>query len=456
MKLSVKFVEKLIELKTKVSALAFFFTTKQIFNVKTFVRKEFNMARIIGEQKNISENLFSYEKRLNSPYNRFIDKNPTYVNYYHISDFDTTVDSGWKDTEDLIGPNSSLRFKKIDNFPLYGITQIILQIEDSDGGLDTDYQSECIFLPHTIKPSQNDFFTIIHEDRRNPYLFRITGIDHDTIHPDNFYKAQFVLESTDWNRIDDLNNQTLGNFVCITENIGTEANCIIESDKFVKIQEVQKIYRDLADTYISIFYNERYNSILGEKPCAKLLYDPYLIEFCNRWRLFNEKDKLNTLILSQEIDDNKFAIKYERSVWRYIERNNLELINNFPYYIYPGMRLPYTTFYTWRDERVWILELPLTNIPNTDPTASEIFNDTFVGAVKLNADVEGDYAVLLKRYLRGENLTVYDVPDKINESLLSLEANLDSFFVTPMILYIIKKIINDEINKQSIMDVNDI
>ena len=71
-------------------------------------------------------------------------------------------------------------------------------------------------------------------------------------------------------------------------------------------------------------------------------------------------------------------------------------------------------------------------------------------------DVEGDYAILLKRYLRGENLTVYDVPDKINESLLSLEANLDSFFVTPMILYIIKKIIDDEINKQSIMDVNDI
>ena len=120
------------------------------------------MARIISEQKNINNNVFEYEKRLQSPYNRFIDRAPTYVTLYHISNNDTTVGEGWKDTDGLLGPNSSLRFNKITNFPLYGISQIVPNLDENDQGLDIQYEGECIFLPHTIKPFQNDFFVIEH------------------------------------------------------------------------------------------------------------------------------------------------------------------------------------------------------------------------------------------------------------------------------------------------------
>ena len=76
-----------------------------------------NMARILTEKRNINDNVFEYEKRLQSPYNRYIDKFPTYVTYYHISNDNTTVNEGWKDTEQLLGENSSLRFQKITDFP---------------------------------------------------------------------------------------------------------------------------------------------------------------------------------------------------------------------------------------------------------------------------------------------------------------------------------------------------
>ena len=74
------------------------------------------MARIISEQKNINDNLFEYESRLQSPYNRYIDKYPTYVTYYHTSNAETTVDERWKDSAGILDENSSLRFNKIDDF----------------------------------------------------------------------------------------------------------------------------------------------------------------------------------------------------------------------------------------------------------------------------------------------------------------------------------------------------
>lgn len=408
------------------------------------------MARIISEQKNINNNVFEYEKRLQSPYNRFIDRAPTYVTLYHISNNETTVGEGWKDTDELLGGKSSLRFNKITNFPLYGISQIVPNVDDSDQGLDIQYEGECIFLPHTIKPFQNDFFVIEHVDKTaDTYVFRITSVEFDNIHPDNYYKSNFILENTDPYTIQQLEEQVIGKYECITENIGTEEVCIIETDRLVQIRKVEDIYDNLASTYLSIFYNEKYNCILGDKPCAKLLYDPYLIEFCNKWKLFNKKDRLTTYMFSQEITDNLFRLKYERSVWRYIERNEISLLTNFGYFITPAINLPFTTFALWHDERVWILDIPSGKIPNTDDTANQIIGDDFIFEVKNNADSETAYATLLKRYLRREELTIYDIPDNIYNTLLDLNGNLDYFFTTPMILYIMKQIIHKELTDKT-------
>ena len=315
------------------------------------------MAKILNEKRNINDNVFEYEKRLQSPYNRYIDKYPTYVTYYHVSNDDTTVNEGWQDSEQLLGTNSSLRFQKITDFPLYGISQIVMDINDDDHGLDAGYEGEAIFLPHTIKPLQNDFFVIDHLSTHDVYLFRISTIEFDNIHPDNFYKATFRLEGTDISYIDKIEAQVLNNYVCISENIGTENVCIIEHERYTRINQVKKLYDDVAGTYLSIFYNERYNCLLGEKPCGKKLYDPYMIEFVNKWGLFNDKQRLNTYIFSQEIEDNRFRIKYEKSIWRFIERQDMSLMTNFYYYIYPGVRLPYTTFASWYDQTIYVLDI---------------------------------------------------------------------------------------------------
>lgn len=415
------------------------------------------MARILDEKRNLDNNIFEYEQRLQSPYNRYIDKYPTYVTYYHINNDETTLNEGYQDTEDLLGENSSLRFQKITDFPLYGISQIILNLNDEEQGLDTSYEGEAIFLPHTIKPFQNDFFIINHLERHDSYVFRITAIEFDNIHPDNFYKASFKLESTNSIHIERLENQVVNKYICIADNIGTENQCIIEHERYIQIKKVEDLYENLASTYLSIFYNERYNCLLGEKPCGKKLYDPFLIEFVNKWDLFNQKNRLNTYIFNQEVQDNRFDIKYQKSVWRFIERQDIRLMTNFYYFIYPGISLPYTTFANWYDQTIYVSDISLTF--NTDQDCDRIFLDEFITAVKsdeFDDTLYGDYAILLRSYIRKEKIDVYSVPMTLIDTLLSLNANLDYFFVTPMILYIIKMILNNELKNHTIIGRNEI
>lgn len=198
----------------------------------------------------------------------------------------------------------------------------------------------------------------------------------------------------------------------------------------------------MTQTYLSIFYNERYNCILGEKACGKKLYDPFMIEFVNKWRLFNKKDDITTYFFNQEISDNRFAIKYENSIWRFIERKDISLINNFWYFIYEGMTLPYTTFANWYDQSIYVLDISLQY--NYEENFDKILSDDFIRALTSDEKLSSDYGMLLKSYMTNDKIDIHSVPLTINDSLLSLNANLDFFFITPIILFIIKKILHKE------------
>ena len=108
----------------------------------------------------IDDTLFNYEKRFHSPLSRFIDKSPTFTTYFHIADDATTTDAGFNDVDDYVGSRSPIRYRRIENFPLYGLDQILLQIEDTEQGLDRNYEGEATLINSTITPSQNDFFMI--------------------------------------------------------------------------------------------------------------------------------------------------------------------------------------------------------------------------------------------------------------------------------------------------------
>ena len=399
------------------------------------------MAFFVNEQKMVDENTFMYEERIKSPTSRFVDSTPTFTTYYHIDVDESTTDTGFLDVASIVGHRSPIRFNKIEKFPIYGLDQIVLQIQDEEAGLDSNYEGEAIILPSTIKPVQNDFFLI--PLLKDAYIFRITDIQYDNIMPDNFYKINFKLEYIDQDMIDQVEKQKLDDYVCVLENIGTESNCIIEKSCFTKIEEINKMYHEIIDFYTAMFYNERHNVFLGELELGRFLYDPLQTEFVNKHKLFNEKNNLQTLILTDQYTDPKRKLKYNKSIYKFIELRDTTLLSNFKFTKRPGITVHESSFYRWHDKKIDMLEIPQF-LPDD---ATKIFSDSYVNAIKYNAEVEGEYANLIQRFVRKEELSIKDIPLTLDTELLYLNNSLEIFFFTPIIMYIIREIIKKELKK---------
>ena len=108
----------------------------------------------------VKDNIFQYEERLKSPIRRFQDKTFVPVTYYHINGQKTTTDQGYGDVTEILGKESPVKFEKIEDFPLYGIDQIVLQLSNNDQGLDSEFESDAVVMAGTITPLQNDYFII--------------------------------------------------------------------------------------------------------------------------------------------------------------------------------------------------------------------------------------------------------------------------------------------------------
>lgn len=398
------------------------------------------MAYIINEQKMVEDTTFQFENRFKSPTARFIDTTPVFVTYYHVDIDNTTVDEGFMDVASVIGHRSPIRFNKIENFPLYGMDQIVLNIAEDDQGLDTTWDGDGIVLPKTIKPVPNDFFVI--PTLKDYYIFRVTNIQYDTVMPDNYYKIEFKLEYIDSTKLEEIEKQVLEEHICVLENIGTETNCIIEKSSYQKIKEIEKMYAEIKDLYMAMFYNDRHNVFLCEIEDGKLLYDPLQTYFVNIHKLFNSKNDLSTLILTDQYDDPKRKYKYAKSVYKFLETRDMKLLSMFKYTTRPGTSIRESSFRKWHDRNIEVLDTPMV-IPDE---SNSIFSRDYMEAIKLNAPVESEYASLIQRYLRSEKLTIKDISMELDTELIYLNNSIEVFFFTPFIMYIIRDIIEKELH----------
>lgn len=400
------------------------------------------MPFLVNERKLVEEASFQFENRIKSPASRFIDTTPVFVTYYHLAMDESTVDEGFLDINNTVGNKSPLRFNKIENFPLYGVNQIVLNLQDDDQGLDSSYEDDAIVLPNTIRPLTNDYFTI--PTLKDSYVFKVTNIQYDSIMPDNYYKIEFKLEYIDTVKANELDNQAVKNFNCILENIGTENTCIIENSSYDTIKKIEKMYHNIAEFYSGMFYSEKHNVFLGMTEEGRYYYDPYQTEFVNKHRLFTERNSLTSLILTDQVEDPKRAIKYARSIYRYFELRDMRLLSNFTYLVRSGMTEIESSFYRWHDTTVDIIDYCPRKVG-----ARELLPEEFKVAIKTNCPVDTTYADFIKRYLRSETITINDIPLTLDDDLMYLNRDLEIFFYTPLIMYIIRNIVNDEMKDKT-------
>lgn len=393
-----------------------------------------NMGYIINDKDFINDNIFKFEKRLESQYTIFLDKNPTFVTYYHINNVNSIADSGLLNVEEILGKESPIQFQKINDFPIYGIDQIKLDLSDEDEGLNSSFEGEGIILPNTIKPLPNDYFIISYLDES--YIFMITQIDYDTIKSNNFYRVNFYLKSISNESVKLLENQTLDRFNCIFKNIGTDEKCLIEEDVCDIIVRMNKAYNNIVKRYITLFYSAKFNSLLFND-FSNLIYDKYLTHFVNSNNILNEKDEYNTISLSNQDDGIIFLNEYDESIYPSIEECDIDELRDCRYIYRP------ITY----DQSIFI-QYNMDNVRSTlfiDIGTNHYLPEEYISNILSNSNTYSNIIEeCLVKYFNGK-LTVrhFNIHDF---EKFKVSYTLDDFRQVPIMLYIVRKIVTEHIH----------
>lgn len=387
------------------------------------------MGFIFDEKSFINDNVFLHEEKINSQYTRFLESTPTYVTYYSINNIESTADSGFLGVERVLGPQSPLRFNEVKDLPVYGIEQIILNLGDELQGLDSSYEGEGIILPNTINPLPNDLFTISYLNQN--YIFMVTEISYDTIKSNNFFKISFTIKSLDEEQKGYLDNQLSDKFNCIVDNIGSKERVIIRQDDIQQLLKLNEIYTNIAQYYKLLFFSNKYNSFLCPQDDVKL-YDKYLGEFINKFGLFNEKKKYETMILTNEDPTPTMLHEYHKSFYRAVEKKDKKAIK-------PST---YSTLYLTSKESIFsyhrdssVRSIQLGNGPY------EYVRQDFLDKILYVPDEidENILCVTIMNYFNDITDSIYQIDmNGLEDYMDFMEPSQETYVLVPVLLYVLR------------------
>ena len=97
-----------------------------------------------------------------------------------------------------------------------------------------------------------------------------------------------------------------------------------------------------------------------------------------------------------------------------------------------------------------VMDFPALNCPNSE---YYFFSEGFLDMCRCDAskwkEHTTQYNLLLARYIRGEDLTIKDIPECLNRELLTLQRKEELFLITPLLMFVIKKIVDKTMDRGS-------
>ena len=265
----------------------------------------------------LSENV---KELMKNPYYQFSDKKGSVCQYYNINDKKTTLDEATRANYSELGPNSPIRYNKIKDAIIYGITKMDIALDITDFGLEAnDIAGEAYVLPKTFIPYPGDFFTIDHLGK--PYLFKVTNAEQNTLYTDEaMYKISYILAYPDLNGIED---QVVGTYVYNTASFGTNSKVVIQSDVYNIVAQIQDTLIKLKDYYYMIFYDQKVQTFRYLHNGIIHAYDPYLIEVMIRNNILSGSTEY-VYVSQQMFLPSTFGVDYDRTIFSCIEDKDVE------------------------------------------------------------------------------------------------------------------------------------
>lgn len=406
------------------------------------------MSKLIKESQFLNENIAKYEKRMESKFVTSQDTVPNYVTYYHIAINRSTTDSGFKNVEKILGPNSPIRYKEIKDFPLYGLEQVVFDLDSAEAGLTLTFDGDATLLPNTIQPYPDDFFIIPYLKR--PYLFRVTGIRYDNIKSHNYYQINYTLESTESEVYDALLNQVIERNTCLQNHIGSEYNCVVNDDILTIIDKIEKIRDDLMTEYYTLFYSKRFNAFLYKEIITDdkmdVVYDRLVNMFIHKQSIFNERDIYKTIFLTNEDYDETFERDYHNSFFVCLEKNTIKRLRD---------AYCYRTTYITRPDSVFpinaISALGMRAYPIIDPAdicPSQCYiPPILLEAIKMNKKVDNDIFNIIVMWFNGSYKDPYKLPIRDWENIF-LDKTVHDYVLAPAAIYCLREFVKYYVRKQ--------
>lgn len=388
--------------------------------------------------KTTIDNLVQASKdKFKNPYYIFTDKKPTSVDYYAQNKELSTLDEATKTYYDTDGFNSPIKYNFIHNFYIYGLDKINPIYNTGDFGFEAEgIEGEGIILPNTITPINGDIFTITYTKEK--LAFRINQVNIDTLDTGaNIYKINYSLYKTD---ISALDSNIAKEYKFIITNVGTDYKTIILSTDYDLIKTLEDLNSSLIKYYNELFFDTKVQALVFDYN-GFLIYDPYLIEFIKRNKVFDGGDKY--IYVDHQTQVNKtFSLNYSNTIFNNIE--NAEKINLNKHLLAVAKKITdINSLFITRLNSYYELEYNdntalsmITRIPVFDPLIIDrIINNVYID----ESDDTAIYNIWTAYFNDNTSYITGNILNLIKN--FQYQENKDCFYCMPITIYIISKYI---------------
>lgn len=399
---------------------------------------------IFDERTMLDGNIFKFEQRLQSQANKYIENGMILTTYFSQRENSITVDRGTRDIEQLFGNHSPLRFNQINHLPMCGFGQHNPDNTDELQVEDINLEGDATILPSTIVPKQLDFFLVDHLKMRA--IFQVTSVTYDSMKVEGYYKIHYRLYSTSEETIFNLQKQTMECYETDLNAIGTNLNPIIVEDDFNLRIKIQQMVNYMIQTYCALFYNKRHNCFLFHHPEMGLdWFDLCGNEFMAKHSIMNASNSNQVIILHEKIRDIQMPLFYNNSIYNWLELGApARLLQKFYFILNTAEGYPLSSFVRWGDDQIQIMQpLVIHQIGIYYQNYSFFSEEQFQSFLDPKQEPTGsEYEKLLWKFIhKQDTLSIHDVSLYLADMLISSVKHIEVFIYTPIIIYIIRKIL---------------
>lgn len=386
---------------------------------------------------NINNLVTGLQEIIKNPHYMWNNQSPTPVTYFNQNTEMSTLDQASKLQYSPLGEDSPTYYNKIENFLIYGLERVQLQIDNGEFGAESDtIEGEAIVLPNTITPYPGDYFKINYI--KENMMFRVIAVNPDTLEDGaNIYKISYKVDSS-LDHDKDINVKDSYNM--ILNNIGTKFNPIIRSEKYDLIKELENFLYSMKEYYKSLFYSDRVQTFIFVHNGVHF-YDPCMVEFLKRNKLMEGGDEY-IYITHQLPVPATFSIEYKKTIFRCLEKGDLEHVLDYRYNAIARIINNQTSIFYTRAEDYYKIDYEYNTAESQLFGILPCFSDDFIEKLHTGElfdynDPKAIYNIIIKT-ATDTNICQRDIEVIDN---IDLNNNITLFYAIPCVIFCIEAFI---------------